>query len=358
MSTRTRRVDRAVRVLASVVAIVAALPCGLGATCTPFPCDLCWIQSRGQLNLVVMDRENDRIQLVPNIRFVGNSPQLALVVPTPSLPELDPVNKAIWNELARMAAPARSQRGGDGDAFSCDGVDDVALEVGTGAPSTDVVVHSTETVGAFTATIVSSASPGALVAWLNENDFVIAPADSARFATYVQRDWYFTAMKLDTSDVRNQMPSNGWDAEVNPVRFTFDAAEFELPLPVLAINKAPALAMVMYFVDDHRAELDGFNTTYANELSRKEVEAFGDSYPEVSAYIAPGRFITRMERTFGDATTMSAPILLDRADEDEEVRTLASARNGWPAIELLLLGIPALILRWGARRRRARGPLV
>ncbi|MCI0637186.1 MAG: DUF2330 domain-containing protein, partial [Actinobacteria bacterium] len=205
------------------------------AICPPFPCDGCWIQSVGQLNLVAIDRTAGRVRLVPNIRFSGQSPVVALVVPTPSLPSLEPADKAIWTEARLLTAPLRSRRSGS-DGLGCESstaVDTGPIGVVTAG---DVVIHATETVGAFEATIVTSSDPAALVDWLNTNGFTISQDDADRFAPYIARGWFFTAMKMDTTDAANRMPALGWDAQVNPVVFDYAATEFEIPLPVLTIN--------------------------------------------------------------------------------------------------------------------------
>ncbi len=334
------------------------------AICPPFPCDGCWIQSVGQLNLVVIDRAAGRVRLVPNIRFNGQSPVVALVVPTPSLPTLEAADQAIWTEARLLTAPLRSQRRGS-DGLGCESTTTVPTESGGVLASGDVVVHARETVGAFEATIVSSMNPDALVAWLNDNGFAIAQADADRFAPYVARGWFFTAMKMDTTDAANQMPANGWDAQVNPVVFEFAAVEFEIPLPVLTINMGTSLPIVVYVVDDARAAIAGFRTDYANRISESEYAAIRERQPTLAPFLAAGRFLTRLQRTFTDPSTMDASVTTERAPTDDEFRRISRASDArgadgaesgsdsfGGALDLLLLGAPAVVLRARSRRRR------
>lgn len=324
--------------------------------CPPFPCEDCWIFSEGQLNLVVMDRENRKIQLVPNIRFTGNSRELALVVPTPALPVLAPAQKAIWDEAREMTKSVRSTRGRDESYFGCGSVTTSVLSPADGGggvdgESDDVVIHGQQTVGAFEATIVSSESPNALLEWLNENGFVISPEDAALFVPYVERDWFFTAMKLDTTDAANRMPEIGWDAEVNPVSFTYESEEFELPLPILTINKAPVLPIVVYTVDEHRTSLPGFTTDYANQLTAREFDATISLYPSFSAYLGSGRYLTRLRRTFTDPSTMSESVMVTRAPSNDEFRRVAKAQGLNGPFDLMLVALPVALWRWRLRRR-------
>ena len=67
-----------------------------------------------QLNLVVMNREEGEVRLVPNIRLVGTASDFALVVPTPSFPDLAPLEGDIWNDAAALTAPVAARDGSDG----------------------------------------------------------------------------------------------------------------------------------------------------------------------------------------------------------------------------------------------------
>lgn len=331
------------------------------AICPPFACKDWWIQSVGQLNLVMIDRAEGTVCLVPNIRFIGESPSVALVVPTPALPTLGLADKAIWGEAASLTAAVRSGRN---ETLSCSGRDDAIPT--TGVPSSegsdDVVVHARETVGQFEATIVSSTNPDALVSWLNGNGFEILPDDAERFAPYVARGWFFTAMKMDTTDAANQMPAGGWDAQVNPVVFTYAASEFEIPLPVLTISMGAFLPIVVYVIDDARVEIDGFATDYVNHISASEHAAIAGRHPNLAAFLAPGRTFTRLQKTFSDPGAMSASVVTRRAASNEEFRRIS--RAGWGrdeaeeghvpggVFDLLLLGAPAVVLKIRARRAR------
>ncbi len=336
----------------------AAAACVLGsaretlATCCPFPCIDCWIESQAQQNLVVMDRANGRIDLIPNIRFIGNAADFALVVPTPALPSLDTAERTIWDEATQLTAPVNPVRGSGSDNFGCSSEQRFATSPEANPATTDgVTIHGRETLGGFVATIVSSDAPGALVAWLNENGFVIAAAESARFEPYVARGWFFTAMTPDTT---NRMPAGGWNADVRPVRLRFAAAEFEVPLPLITINQAAQLPLVFYIVDDHRSDLPGFNTTYANRINGSEYAAIERQYAGLSRYVSSGRFLTRLQATAPANSSYDASVTVRRAATDDEFR-LTGSRGTFPPIPLglLTLGTMAALIR-ARRPRRSR----
>jgi hypothetical protein len=322
-----------------------------GATCIPFPCGDCSLLANGQMSLVVMDRGAGTIEMIPNIRLSGPSPDFALVVPTPSLPELGPAEREIWADAVGLTAPAGHDRSGDEGIFDCF---DSEVQYDASPPSDeDVIVHGQETINGLRATILSSDDADALVNWLQEHGYAIRAEDAELFTPFIERDWYFTAMRPDSGAL--EMPQEGWDTNVDPVSVLFRAPEFELPLPILTIHRGARLPIILFVVDDHRMEMPGFATEYANRVSASEHEAIATFYPAVAPYIGEGRFLTRLSRTFTSSASMQSSIFLERAANDDEFRRTGGGGSVFVP-ELGLLPLPLLALRgWRslARRRRA-----
>lgn len=334
---------------ALILAVAATDPAS--SICAPFPCEDCWIRSAGQLNLVVMDREQGQVRIVPNLRFQGESEQFALVVPTPALPQLEVVPADIWDEAFELTAPASRRRDSDASPLSCSN-EDILASPGTLPETDDVIIHGQQALGGFEATIISSDDPEALVDWLQENGFVIEDADAAKFEPFVQRDWFFTAMKPDTTDPRNQMPAIGWDNNVDPIMFTYEDDGFELPVQLLSINRAASFPVVLYVVDDHRTTLAGFTTNYANDINTREYEEISRLHPALAGFLGAGRFLTRLDKTYTLSTPMDESVFLERAPSDEEFRRTRGVILGSIPLELVLLSIPLIQMR--ARRRKGR----
>lgn len=326
------------------------------AMCVPFPCDGCQLLSQGQLNWVVMDRDAGEVRLIPNIRFNGISADFALVVPTPTLPVLEPADTAIWQQALDLTAPAVSRSSRGFGSSGCGETQLVASDARSGPTEEDgVIVHGSETVGGFIATFLSSADPDALVDWLQTNGYGIEADQAELFAPLVARGWFFTAMKPDPSDPP-QMPVGGWDTNVDPVLFRYEADTFEVPLPLLSINQGSSMPIVLFVVDHHRMELSGFTTQYANRISSSEYAAIQKSHPELGGLLKAGLFLTRLDRTFGLGSDMSHSITMVRAPNDDEFRRVL-VLFGWLGsnvpLELWLLGIALGGIRV-ARRRSER----
>ncbi len=319
------------------------------AMCCPIPCDGCWIESAGQLNLVVVDRQAGRVQLVPNIRLVGQAQDFALIVPTPTVPSFDVAPASVWEELTLMTAPAPA-----GTSSGCGGAEQVvAVDTGTNDPTDEagrVGVIVQETVGAFQVTVLEATDPNALIDWLVQHDFPLDGADASLFEPYIERQWVFTAMKLDP--MQAVMPRGGWNTNVDPVRMTYTAENFEMALPLMSVNRAARMPVSVYVVDDHRMDLDGFETLYANRVTPAEHNAIVQKHPGMQEFVAPYRWLTRLDRTFQLEDAMDASVYLERARFNREFQRVRQAR-GTVSLEMLLLVVGLTGMARRARHRRS-----
>ena len=349
--------NHATAVLIPAVLLAALLPAAAGAICVCFPCPDCDLRSAGQINFVVMDRDAGMIHLVPNIRIVGVAEDFALVVPTPAEPLINVATAEIWDEAFELTRPVTLQTTRDGGGLGCGNDGTVAVfaptEDGAGGFRDDGVdVIGTQKVGAFEATLVTSDDPRSLIDWLEENGYPVAGVEEEKLAPLTEAGWFFTAMKLDPDKFT---PPDRWDANVDPVMFTYPAAELEVPLPFLTINRAPQLPMAFFVVDDHRTTLPGFDVTYANRVSESEYRAIEEGYDTVAGFLRPGRFLTRLDRTFLSDDEMRESIRLRSAENDDEFRrTLGGAAlDSWPAALLVLSGLLMGLERLRRRATRA-----
>jgi hypothetical protein len=293
------------------------------AMCCPIPCRDGSVASDVQVSYVVMDRKNDRVDLIPNIRFAGISEDFSLIVPTPTRPTLSAAPDEIWDQAAQLTSAGTSTQ--SYTSFSCTIRTGAPLDSGEPSyPWDGITVHGRVTMRDLSATTVSSDDPAALVRWLDDNGFEIGDADSARFAPYVARKWFFTAMRPNTAA---QMPDDGWDADVMPMRMSYSAADFEVPLPILTVNRSPQLVMQFYVLDNTKTQLDGFTTLYANRLNTGEVESIREKYPALADLVEPGRVLTKLRATEITDEMASASIPLKRAPDNDEVRVARNATD-------------------------------
>jgi hypothetical protein len=342
---------RGIVVLGIALAILALPVDRSDAVCCPFPPIGGSLQSSGQTNLVVLDEAAGRVTVVPNVGLQGEGRTFSLVVPTPSLPELEPASSAIWPEAQALTSPRRGVRGDDESPFGC-GTESIVTPADAPEATTDggVIVLGEETVGAFEATILTAGSATALVDWLRANDFAYTAADSQAFAPYVDRAWIFTAMKLDSTAA--ELPPVGvWSVALDPVAISFDAETLEVPLPILGINRGPRFDVTFLVVADRRMTLPGFRTRYANRITPSELRAMREEAPTFAEYLDADHVLVRLHRGFLPADDMNgSPVLAVAASDDEVIPGLV-VTGGVPAGPLLLVGV-GLAASVAARRRR------
>jgi len=329
------------RFLMSMPMLLLAVPAY--SNCVPCPCDLCDLSSSGQANLVIMDRDHSRITLIPNIPITGTGEDFALLLPMPSIPEVAAVSNSIWDQAFALTAPQSSiPRQGLGCSQSFENA------LAPNAPSDDGVNVLGQThVGAFLLTTLEATDPNVLVTWLNQNGFTLVPEDAEQFRPYIERGWVFCAMRLD-ADAVQLGPS--WDLSVDPVAFTFEGNQFEVPLGVLGINRGPSFKMLFFIVDQHRDTLPEFQTSHANRITPIEFAAIRTMYPQLAAFLSPGAFVTRLDRTIPADAPMRDSIFITRAEDDREYRRPSP---GWMMSGDLVLGSILLLLLGAGKRIRA-----
>ncbi|MEO8529053.1 MAG: DUF2330 domain-containing protein, partial [Pseudolysinimonas sp.] len=130
--------------------------------------------------------------------------QTGLIFPTPAPATVTLGDRADFEALDRVTTPTRIE---DYDPWTVNG-GGVGASAG-GAPQILADVN----LGPIRAVTLAADDAGALSTWLTENDFVLPDAVSALLGSYVDRGWYFVAMKLT-----GEAPLAG---DLDPIRFTF-----------------------------------------------------------------------------------------------------------------------------------------
>lgn len=331
-----------------LLVLLLTAPTPAYSVCCPLPCETCDLRSAGQLNLISFDRAAGTVSMVPNLRFLGQSPDFALLVPTPALPTLSAVEHDFWLQADRLTAPAFPE-GDSGAPLGCSKTEVLAGPVPQDGG--DVTVHAEVQVGGMLAAILSSSDPDTLLNWLADHHYRVAGADASRLRPYIDRDWFFTAMRPDSSDTSHPMPTGGWDSNVSPVRFTWSGDGFQLPLEILDINRAAVLPITLYVVDDHRVTMAGFQTTYANHISDAEWASIEERYRSFAPEVRGGAWLTKLTRWFDGESRMVGTLSLERSRHSDEVRGPQDSPIYGDAWLLTLSAIGVLAATRGRRRR-------
>jgi len=192
--------------------------------------------------------------------------ETGLIFPTPSPATVTLGDRADFEAIDRVTTPELVEEydwwqfRAAGDGGSAGAPPDVLAVVQLG-PIEAVTLAASDTVGLNT--------------WLAGNGFALSPAVSALLDGYVERGWFFVALKL-TGDAP-------LDGGLDPLRFTFASEELVYPLELSKAATAPQTVR-LYVFDDHRQRVSFAGggtpaaafTSWAAPVVGTEVERFGD----------------------------------------------------------------------------------
>ncbi len=137
--------------------------------------------------------------------YEGETNKFVWIVPTPSYPEAELAPYDIFDELSIYTRNERSDHK----------VEDVDAIAGNfEQEETNVVVHSQEQVGIYEVTVLSATGVDGIYTWLEENNYPVKEDIKDVLDWYIQKEWYFTAMRIDPSGILDQIISD-FDKEVD-----------------------------------------------------------------------------------------------------------------------------------------------
>ncbi|MFH2054080.1 MAG: DUF2330 domain-containing protein [bacterium] len=300
----------------------------------------------------------EELSIMP--KFHGDPTDFAWVVPIPALPEVSEADPQLFGDLADLSRPAYRSR----DSFwSCEEEYDTADLVAPGGRDgveiidEDVVgIYRTMTLGADDATALLDS----LTVWgfLHEgNRDEVEPM----IQSYVDRDYYFVTMEVDSASVANWYWGYGKDRprpagktvapyyyypSLQPITFSFASDDIVYPLRISAVSAYENSSVILYVAADHRMTFASAETRYANRLTPGELSALRDAYSAAGHQLRAGDFLTKLQRRY-TPREMDADIVLRRAEDDAEY--LAVHYSGWPFWPLVFATVTAA---WVVVRRR------
>jgi hypothetical protein len=288
--------------------------------------------------IVSWDGDVERIDLL--LAVLSTDSDAGLVFPTPGPATVTLGDRGDFEALDRVTTPERVE---EYDWWSFGGL---SGGVAGGAPPQVLDVVQ---LGPIEATTLAASDTAGLQTWLAENDYALSPAVTDLLGSYVDRGWYFVALKLV-----GEAPLDGG---LDPLRFTFASDELVYPLELSRAASSPQTVR-LYVVDDHRQRVaftDGSSpagafVTWAAPVTGTEVAGFG-------------AYLTVFEMYFGDPSSQIAGDLAfadDSSDETTGTQTIVTVPVGvlgFPLGWLLVLfalvalvGVAVVVTAVGAKR--------
>lgn len=295
-----------------------------------------------QTAFITYDADSGREELTVMPGFYGDVREFAWILPTPAPAEVSSADHTLFTSLTELTRPQYHER----DSWNCERRDYVY------DTADDIEIFNEAIVGVYAVMVVGATEADALVDSLTAWGYLHAANNEAAvdaITHYVDKDWSFVAMKVDSTALAELFPYGGYHrGQLHPVRLTFSSPEPVFPLRISAISAAAESKVHIYTRDRHRQTVPGFNTAYANRISATEAQRIRAVYPALGAVLTEGDFLTKLVRRFSPVE-MTEDLVVTPAPRDDEI--LPVHFSGLPTTSFLLGG-PAVV--WLLRRRRFR----
>ena len=285
---------------------------------------------------VIVDKEHailswdggqERIELL--LDMLTDADDVGLVFPTPGPATVTAGDRQTFADIETAIQPRE---------VVIDDWWDINIGVG-GAPEGGAppVVLDQVQLGPVEATTLEASDTTGLTEWLDANDYAIREEVAALLDEYVQKGWYFVALKL-TSDA----PLEGG---LDPIRFTFDTDELVYPM---ALSKAAESVqrVRLYVFQDHRARVAGLDDPATNLAYGSAVWAG----PAPDAMSGMGGYLTVVDLTFDSPATQIPGdlVIVDNGDDEPLLPAYEVHRSlniaGIPMGAFVILGVAAALV--------------
>ncbi|MEI7058452.1 DUF2330 domain-containing protein [Nocardioides sp. CCNWLW239] len=186
----------------------AARACACGAAYVP---EGHTVEAGEEIAFLSWAEEGERERLEMLLGITTETPDLAILVPTPTTPTVTQGDPERFDELARLATPPPKKD------WSLGGED------GAGAPpgaAPDVI--SRTVLEDVVATVIEGGDAGGVAGWLRTNGYATKPELEPIIADYLAEGWRFTAVKM-----RGDKPFDGY---ADPIVLTFDTSSLVYPM--------------------------------------------------------------------------------------------------------------------------------
>ena len=307
-------------------ALLLFLPTDSYAPCCVFTPPEQELNGTGQRAFIVHNPQTQRVDLVPSINFTGDVTDFAIVIPTPSIPTLDTVDRRIFRDLDSLTRPVTRRRGGGGDS-GCNGVSGVATlgrrsdDDDDAAADEGVTVISEQSVGAFNTVILTADNPMALTDWLDKHGYHHSIEDNTILQGYIDQKWIFTAMRLnlDRFTGGGRRPARFFNATIDPILLTYTADALIYPLRLTSISAREGADVTVYILTTNKMHFPGAKVEYANRITDLERDVIRLRHATFGSFIGELRYLTRLRRSFA-RTEMDTDFEFVRHQDDQEFR--------------------------------------
>lgn len=342
------------KIIFAIGLAVLVMPVLVNADGAIFPPPNYWMRETDQ-KAVIFHSENVETMIL-SVTFQGDAENFSWIVPTPSRPDVSKSTDELFTSLAALTAPEYDY-----------GVMPMYGGVARDAASAEggVAVLETKKVEYYDIAVLEADDPEALTKWLKENKYEFPEEGKYLFDDYINNKWYFTAIKLDAKSLSGGVEAQLRRGHAVPLKFIFASSKIVFPLKISGIAEyfkypdfgpvplmmergttesgnagayeadgftpdaapisdyyypwQPGVNILLYVFADHKKELPGFTTNYADWVKTKDIEKLaiesnGDYWitPEAKKY-----YLTKLSRYMQPSEMTYDLYLRDASDNDE-----------------------------------------
>ena len=193
-----------------------------------FPRPGYWVYP-GQQKAIILHEDNTETMILTS-NFRGNAKDLVWIIPTPTKPEVTKANEEIFNNIARLT----QQRYDYGYGYGA------MMKAAVAETSTGVVVIESKKVDYYDVKVLLATSSDELVKWFKDNDYDYLEDYSYVLNYYIQKGWYFTAIKISPeSQNAVEIMQDLKEGHPTPVKLVFLSDKIVFPLKISSIEFKP-----------------------------------------------------------------------------------------------------------------------
>lgn len=172
-----------------------------------------------QSALIVFENNNEELYL--NVGYQGDADKFVWIVPTPSLPKVTEAPAALFIELHEITKPNVKYDSTYKDNW---GLADIF------ADEEKIIIHSKEKIGSYEVSVLSAEGSEGLYKWLITNQYQVPEEAKKLLDWYIDKNWFFTAMKISDDD----------NKELHPIKLSFETDNIVYPLKITQFSTLSA----------------------------------------------------------------------------------------------------------------------
>jgi hypothetical protein len=336
------------KALAAALAGAATLAVSLSFVPKALACGGCFVPPSSPTvvsgHRMAMSISKTQTVLWDQIQYQGDPEEFAWVLPVKPGARIEEATDAFFEVLeattsTTVTGPSFSCGGGDsGCGFGCGDDAEAGSDGGYYDPASQVDVVHQGSVGPYETVTLSTSTPGALNAWLEDHGYNVDAASQPVIDQYVAEGFDFIALRLQ--------PGQGV-LQMSPVRVVMPGGGLTLPLRMVAIGTGAETPLVLYLIGEGRYTLDNltevnvpsslvvwdYETSTSNyQAVRKSTLEQNDGLSFLTTYARPG--ILTAPPQSGPSTSTLLSLYQQQAIANGEA--LASCKIQPPGGDLLI----------------------